>query len=293
MGIVRRRKLKDKLSDTATQQLVGKYTCISCSRNFSSKDALVGHKAQCLGPGTALVRSRKGTTAVAAAELNFLYNNIPIEENLETNLGTIKGVKTFRYLGMDITATDETHVNTFARIRAAQKTLRKLQPILRSNMLTARRKKNIVKALVVSKIQYGSEFWNLENKDTSKALNKLSRDIKRTLLQPNPTQPLEHTKQANTLKAGDINILKILKEKQKGWLETCTTAEMDMELAESSRKLEAYLFPQTATPTEDLNVPLEHIREELEHHEPPPPLHPPPPGENMLTPSQTTPQTTP
>eukprot|EP00924_Labyrinthula_sp_SR-Ha-C_P004287 augustus_masked-scaffold_3-processed-gene-19.8-mRNA-1 protein AED:1.00 eAED:1.00 QI:0/-1/0/0/-1/1/1/0/133 len=133
----------------------------------------------------------------------------------------------------------------------------------------------------------------MENKDTSKALNKLSRDIKRTLLQPNPTQPLEHTKQANTLKAGDTNILKILKEKQKSWLEICTTTEMDMELAESSRKLEAYLFPQTATPTEDLNVPLEHIREELEHHEPPPPLHPPPPGENMLTPPQTTPQTTP
>eukprot|EP00924_Labyrinthula_sp_SR-Ha-C_P005279 augustus_masked-scaffold_1-processed-gene-26.10-mRNA-1 protein AED:1.00 eAED:1.00 QI:0/-1/0/0/-1/1/1/0/156 len=156
-------------------------------------------------------------------------------------------------------------------------------------MLTARRKKNIVKALVVSKIQYGSEFWNLENKDTSKALKKLSRDIKRTLLQPNPTQPLEHTKKANILKAGDINILKILKEKQKSWLETCTTTEMDMELTESSRKLEAYLFPQTATPTEDLNVPLEHTREEPEHHEPCPPLHPPPPGENMLTPPQTTP----
>eukprot|EP00924_Labyrinthula_sp_SR-Ha-C_P013155 snap_masked-scaffold_12-processed-gene-11.38-mRNA-1 protein AED:0.45 eAED:0.45 QI:0/-1/0/1/-1/1/1/0/549 len=293
MGIVRRRKLKDKLSDTAIQQLVNKHTCTSCSRNFSSRDALVGHKAQCLEPGTALVRSRKGTTAVAAAELNFLYNNIPIEENLETNLGTIKGVKTFRYLGVDITATAETHVNPSARIRSAQETLRKLQPILRSNMLTARRKKNIVKALVVSKIQYGSEFWNLENKDTSKALNKLSRDIKRTLLQPNPTQPLEHTKKANTLKAGDINILKILKEKQKSWLETCTTTEMDMELAESSRKLEAYLFPQTATPTEDLNIPLEHIGEELEHHEPRPPLHPPPPGENMLTPPQTTPQTTP
>eukprot|EP00924_Labyrinthula_sp_SR-Ha-C_P007693 augustus_masked-scaffold_28-processed-gene-0.36-mRNA-1 protein AED:1.00 eAED:1.00 QI:0/0/0/0/1/1/2/0/612 len=243
----------------------------------------------CLGPGTALVRSRKGTTAVAAAELNFLYNNIPIEENLETNLGTIKGVKTFRYLGVDITAIAETHVNPSARIRAVQETLRKLQPILRSSMLTARRKKNIVKALVVSKIQYGSEFWNMENKDTSKALNKLSRDIKRTLLQPNPTQPLEHTKQANTLKAGDINILKILKEKQKSWLETCTTAEIDMELAESSRKLEAYLFPQTATPTEDLNVPLEQIREELEHHEPRPPLHPPPPGENSPTPPQTTP----
>eukprot|EP00924_Labyrinthula_sp_SR-Ha-C_P001081 augustus_masked-scaffold_7-processed-gene-12.62-mRNA-1 protein AED:1.00 eAED:1.00 QI:0/0/0/0/1/1/2/0/987 len=293
MGIVRRRKLKDKLSDTAIQQLVNKHTCTSCSRNFSSRDALVGHKAQYLEPGTALVRSRKGTTAVAAAELNFLYNNIPIEENLETNLGTIKGVKTFRYLGVDITATAETHVNPSARIRSAQETLRKLQPILRSNMLTARRKKNIVKALVVSKIQYGSEFWNLENKDTSKALNKLSRDIKRTLLQPNPTQLLEHTKRANTLKAGDINILKILKEKQKSWLETCTTTEMDMELAESSRKLEAYLFPQTATPTEDLNIPLEHIGEELEHHEPRPPLHPPPPAENMLTPPQTTPQTTP
>eukprot|EP00924_Labyrinthula_sp_SR-Ha-C_P016509 augustus_masked-scaffold_6-processed-gene-5.7-mRNA-1 protein AED:1.00 eAED:1.00 QI:0/0/0/0/1/1/2/0/244 len=244
MGIVRRRKLKDKLSDTAIRQLVNKHTCTSCSRNFSSKDALVRHKAQCLGPGTALVRSRRGTTAVAAAELKFLYNNIPIEENLETNLGTIKGVKTFRYLGVHITATAETHVNPSARIRAAQETFRKL-------------------------------------------------DIKRTLLQPNPTQPLEHTKKANILKAGDINILKILKEKQKSWLETCTTTEMDMELAESSRKLEAYLFPQTATPTEDLNIPLEHIGEELEHHEPRPPLHPPPPGENMLTPPQTTPQTTP
>eukprot|EP00924_Labyrinthula_sp_SR-Ha-C_P012221 augustus_masked-scaffold_10-processed-gene-0.4-mRNA-1 protein AED:1.00 eAED:1.00 QI:0/0/0/0/1/1/2/0/243 len=243
MGIVRGRKLKDKLSDTAIQQLVNKHTCTSCSRNFSSKDALVGHKAQCLGPGTALVRSRKDTTAVAAAELNFLYSNIPIEENLETNLGTIKGVKTFRYLGVDITATAETHVNPSARIRSAQETLRKLQPILRSNMLTARRKKNIVKALV----------------------------------------------KANILKAGDINILKKLKEKQKSWLETCTTTEMDMELAESSRKLEAYLFPQTATPTEDLNVPLEHTREEPEHHEPRPPLYPPPPGENMLTPPQTTP----
>eukprot|EP00924_Labyrinthula_sp_SR-Ha-C_P009972 snap_masked-scaffold_21-processed-gene-4.30-mRNA-1 protein AED:1.00 eAED:1.00 QI:0/0/0/0/1/1/2/0/177 len=40
MGIVRKRKLKDKLSDTAIQKLVNKYTCTSCSRNFSSKDAL-------------------------------------------------------------------------------------------------------------------------------------------------------------------------------------------------------------------------------------------------------------
>eukprot|EP00924_Labyrinthula_sp_SR-Ha-C_P002356 snap_masked-scaffold_16-processed-gene-1.33-mRNA-1 protein AED:1.00 eAED:1.00 QI:0/-1/0/0/-1/1/1/0/143 len=143
MGIVRTKKLKDKLSDTAIQQLVNKHTCTSCSRNFPSKDALVGHKAQCFGPGTALVRSRKGTTAVAAAELNFLYNNIPIEENLETNLGTIKGVKTFRYLGVDITATAETHVNPFARIRAAQETLHKLQPILRNNMLTVRRKRTL------------------------------------------------------------------------------------------------------------------------------------------------------
>eukprot|EP00924_Labyrinthula_sp_SR-Ha-C_P001737 augustus_masked-scaffold_113-processed-gene-0.10-mRNA-1 protein AED:1.00 eAED:1.00 QI:0/-1/0/0/-1/1/1/0/291 len=291
MGIVRRRKLKDKLSDTAIQQLVNKHTCTSCCRNFSSKDALVGHKAQCLGPATALVRSRKGTTAVAAAELNFLYNNIPIEEELETNLETIKEVKTFKYLGVDITA--ETHVNPSARIRSAQETLRKLQPILRSNMLTARRKKNIVKALVVSKIQYGSEFWNLENKDTYKALKKLSRDIKRALLEPNQARPLEHTKKANILKAGDINILKILKEKQKSSLKTCATAEMNIELAETSRKLETYLFPQTATPTEKLNVPLEHIREELEHHEPRSPLHPPPPGENMLATPQTTPQTTP
>eukprot|EP00924_Labyrinthula_sp_SR-Ha-C_P012228 augustus_masked-scaffold_10-processed-gene-0.8-mRNA-1 protein AED:1.00 eAED:1.00 QI:0/-1/0/0/-1/1/1/0/97 len=96
-------------------------------------------------------------------------------------------------------------------------------------------------------------------------------------------------KKANIPKAGDVNILKTLKEKQKSWLETCTTTEMDMELAESSRKLEAYLFPQTATTTEDLNVPLEHTREEPEHHEPRPPLHPPPPGGNMLTPPQTTP----
>eukprot|EP00924_Labyrinthula_sp_SR-Ha-C_P014724 augustus_masked-scaffold_85-processed-gene-0.46-mRNA-1 protein AED:1.00 eAED:1.00 QI:0/-1/0/0/-1/1/1/0/156 len=156
-------------------------------------------------------------------------------------------------------------------------------------MLTVRRKKNIVKALVGSKIQYGSEFWNLENKDTSKALNKLSRDIKRTLLQHNPTRPLEHTKKANILKAGDISILKILKEKQKSWLKTCETTEMDIELAETSRKLETYLFPQTPTPTENLEVPLEHIREELEHHEPCPPLHPSPPGENNPTPPQTTP----
>eukprot|EP00924_Labyrinthula_sp_SR-Ha-C_P013300 augustus_masked-scaffold_45-processed-gene-1.116-mRNA-1 protein AED:1.00 eAED:1.00 QI:0/0/0/0/1/1/4/0/479 len=148
MGIVRRRKLKDKLSDTAIQQLVNKYTRTSSSRNLPSKDALVGYKAQCLGAGTVLVRSRKCTTAVAVAEQNFLYNNIPIEEELETNLGSIKGVKTFRYLGVDVTATADTHVNPFARIRAAQETLHKLQPILRNNMLAVRRKKNIVKALV-------------------------------------------------------------------------------------------------------------------------------------------------
>eukprot|EP00924_Labyrinthula_sp_SR-Ha-C_P006501 snap_masked-scaffold_80-processed-gene-0.28-mRNA-1 protein AED:1.00 eAED:1.00 QI:0/-1/0/0/-1/1/1/0/120 len=93
MGIARRRNIKDKLSDTAIQQLVNKYTCTSCSRNFSSKDALVGHKAQCLRPGTALVRSRKGITVVAAAELTLFYSNIPVEEELETNLGTFKGIK--------------------------------------------------------------------------------------------------------------------------------------------------------------------------------------------------------
>eukprot|EP00924_Labyrinthula_sp_SR-Ha-C_P013639 augustus_masked-scaffold_5-processed-gene-8.27-mRNA-1 protein AED:1.00 eAED:1.00 QI:0/0/0/0/1/1/3/0/310 len=187
MGIVRRRKLKDKLSDTKIQQLVNKYTCTSCSRNFSSKDAFVGHKAQCPGPGTALVRSRKGTTAVAAAERNFLCNNCLIEEELETNLGTIKGVRAFRYLGVDVTATAKTH-------------------------------------------------------------------------------------KAYILKAGDINILEILKEQQKSWLETCATAEMDIELTESSRKLETYLFPQTPTPAENLNVPPEHIRKELEHHEHCPPF---------------------
>eukprot|EP00924_Labyrinthula_sp_SR-Ha-C_P011265 augustus_masked-scaffold_48-processed-gene-1.11-mRNA-1 protein AED:1.00 eAED:1.00 QI:0/-1/0/0/-1/1/1/0/97 len=96
-------------------------------------------------------------------------------------------------------------------------------------------------------------------------------------------------KKANIPKAGDVNILKILKEKQKSWLKLCTTAETDIELAESSRKLEAHLFPQTPTPTENLNVPPEHIREQLEHHEPCPHLHPPPPGENSPTPPQTTP----
>eukprot|EP00924_Labyrinthula_sp_SR-Ha-C_P004223 augustus_masked-scaffold_3-processed-gene-17.49-mRNA-1 protein AED:1.00 eAED:1.00 QI:0/-1/0/0/-1/1/1/0/306 len=280
MEIITRRKLKYKLSDTAIQQLVNKYTCTSCSRNFSSKDALVGHIVQCLGPGTVLVRSRKVTTAVAAAELNFLYNNIPIEENLETNLGTIKGVKTFRYLGVDVTATAVTHVNPFARIRAAQETLRKLQPILRNSILTARRKKNMVKALVVSKIQYCSEFWNLENKDLSKTLNKLSRDIKHTLLQPNPIQPLEHTKKANILKAGDIYILKITKEKQKNWLETCPTVETDLELAESSRKLEANLFPRNLIPAENLNSPLKYFDVILEQYELRPPPHSTSPVEN-------------
>eukprot|EP00924_Labyrinthula_sp_SR-Ha-C_P012868 snap_masked-scaffold_12-processed-gene-1.20-mRNA-1 protein AED:1.00 eAED:1.00 QI:0/0/0/0/1/1/2/0/649 len=258
MGIVRRRKFRDKFWDTEIQQLVKKNMPVPLVPNIFHH-ALAGHKKQCLGPGTALIQSRKDTTAVAAAELNFLYINIPVEKGLETNLGTIKGVKTFRFIGVDITATAETHVNPFARIRAAHKTLRKLQPILRNNMLTVKREKDIVKALVASKIQYGSEFWDLENKDTSKALNKLSRDIKRALLQPNPTQPLEHTKKANILKAGDINILKILKEKQKSWMETCTTGETDIELAESSRKLEAHLFPQNLIPAENLNVPLEHI----------------------------------
>eukprot|EP00924_Labyrinthula_sp_SR-Ha-C_P007355 snap_masked-scaffold_24-processed-gene-0.26-mRNA-1 protein AED:0.43 eAED:0.43 QI:0/-1/0/1/-1/1/1/0/385 len=121
IGIVRRRNLKDKLSYTTIQQLVNKYTCASRFRNFSSKNALVGHKTQCLGPGTVLVRSRKSTTAVAAAEQNFLYNNIPIEEELETNLGTIKGAKIFRYLGVDTKSTAETHVSLFARIRPHRK----------------------------------------------------------------------------------------------------------------------------------------------------------------------------
>eukprot|EP00924_Labyrinthula_sp_SR-Ha-C_P015374 snap_masked-scaffold_126-processed-gene-0.8-mRNA-1 protein AED:1.00 eAED:1.00 QI:0/-1/0/0/-1/1/1/0/160 len=155
-------------------------------------------------------------------------------------------------------------------------------------MLTVRSKKNIVKALVVSTIQYGNEFWNLENKDTSKALKKLSRNIKRILLQPNPTQPLEHTKKANILEAGDISILKILKEKQRSWLEACTTAETDTELAESSRKLKARLFPQNSIPAENLNVPLEHIGEELEQYEPCPP---PPPSPATTRGEQTIPTT--
>eukprot|EP00924_Labyrinthula_sp_SR-Ha-C_P016262 augustus_masked-scaffold_52-processed-gene-1.19-mRNA-1 protein AED:1.00 eAED:1.00 QI:0/-1/0/0/-1/1/1/0/289 len=289
MGLVRRRKLKDKLSDTAISATGKQIHLYLFFQKLLVERCPCRTKTQCFGPATALVRSRKGTTVVAAAELNFFYNNTPIEEDLETNFGTIKGVKIFRYLGVDIPATAETHVNTFARIRAAQETLHKLQPILRNKMLTVRRKKNIVKTLVVSKVQCRSEFWNLENKDTSKALNKLSRDIKRTLLQPNLTQPLEHMMQANILKAGDINILKILREKLKSWLETCTTAETDIELAESSRKLEAYLFPQTPISTENLNVPPEHVREELEHHETRPPLHLPPSGESSQTPSQTTP----
>eukprot|EP00924_Labyrinthula_sp_SR-Ha-C_P014548 snap_masked-scaffold_34-processed-gene-0.47-mRNA-1 protein AED:1.00 eAED:1.00 QI:0/-1/0/0/-1/1/1/0/60 len=35
-----------------------------------------------------------------------------------------------------------------------------------------------MKAVVISKIQYGNEFWDLENKNISKALNKLPRSIK-------------------------------------------------------------------------------------------------------------------
>eukprot|EP00924_Labyrinthula_sp_SR-Ha-C_P003691 augustus_masked-scaffold_3-processed-gene-2.47-mRNA-1 protein AED:1.00 eAED:1.00 QI:0/0/0/0/1/1/2/0/259 len=228
------------------------------------RDALVGHKAQCLGPGTALVRSRKGTTALAAAELNFLYNNIPVEEELETNLGTIKGVKTFRYPGVHITAAVEALNNTFARIRAVDEEFHQLQPILWNNSITSRKKKNIIKAVVVSNIQYGSELWDLENKNISKALNKLSRNIKFTLLQSNLTRPLEHTKKANILKAGDIKILKIVKEKQKSWLEACPAAETDIELAECSRKLEAHLFPQNHIPAEILNSPLEHFDAPLE-----------------------------
>ena len=166
------------------KKLILPFSCTNCKSTFLHKYQLRKHD----------VNNCKETTPLPLKQLNKqsktykILKQLKIQEQIIKNKPSISvnnqeldKVYKFRFLGHILSSDNNPTITTAPRIEKATHVLWQLRKLVSNQHLNLEYRRNIVMATVIPIALYGSEAWKLNDPDTIKKLNQLSRSIKRVL----------------------------------------------------------------------------------------------------------------